>query len=80
MTVHDLSLNGMAINPGNLVLREGEQLCLCLSEQSGQCGSDHVIEATVVHLYHELIGLRFDTVGIHVLKDIHRLLRAGRNF
>lgn len=76
--VHDLSLTGMAIYPGDLALTTGDSLCICLSAAAAQCDMDHVIEATVVHRHAEYVGIRFDSVGIHVLKDIQRLLRHHR--
>jgi len=80
VSVHDLSLSGMAIHPGTLKLNAGDKLCLCLSADTGQCADEHLIEATVMHLHGDFAGICFDSVGIHVLTDIHRLLRAGRNF
>lgn len=80
VSVFDISLSGMAINPGNLVTRVGDRLCLCLSVRQDQCGREHVIEATVVHLNEGIVGVRFDSVGVHVLKDIHALLRDERTF
>jgi hypothetical protein len=80
VAVHDISLSGMAIHPGALELHGGDKLFLCLSEKVEQCTRDHVIEATVVRLYQGLAGIRFDSVGIHVLTDIQRLLRDERIF
>lgn len=80
VSVYDISLSGMAINPGNLVSEIGDKLCLCLSVTHEPCGREHVIEATVVHLHEGLVGVRFDSVGVHVLKDIHALLRDERTF
>lgn len=76
--VHDLSLTGMAIFPGSLPLNVGDALCICLSGSDNSCSMDHMIEATVVRCNHETVGIRFDTVGIHVLKDIQQLLRDSR--
>jgi c-di-GMP-binding flagellar brake protein YcgR len=78
--VCDISLSGMAIHSATLMPRVGDNLCLCFSAERQRCGQDHVIEATVVRLHQEVVGLRFDSVGIHVLKDIQRLLRNGRLF
>lgn len=80
VSVHDISLSGMAINPGPLTLHEGDKLCLCLSGGIDKCLQEHLIEATVVNLRQGLVGVRFDSVGIHILQDIHRLLRSSRNF
>lgn len=78
VAVHDLSLTGMAIYPGVLKFNLNDSLCLCLSPGNDQCSMDHVIEATVVHLYGDMVGIRFDTVGIHILKDIQQLLHKKR--
>ncbi len=79
-SVYDISLSGMAIYSDTLHPEVGDTLCLCLSEMRDQCSRDHVIEATVVHRQHDHVGIRFDSVGIHILKDIQRLLRSGRTF
>lgn len=78
--VYDISLSGMAIHSETLAPQLGDMLCLCLSEKRDQCSQDHMIEATVVRLEQGLVGIRFDSVGIHILKDIQRLLRDGRTF
>jgi len=80
VSIHDISLSGMAINPGPLTLKVDDKLRLCLSGTIEQCNQEHIIEATVVNLRQGLVGVRFDSVGIHILEDIHRLLRASRNF
>lgn len=79
-SVHDVSLSGMAISSVSIEPEVGETLCLCLSENAENCSRDHIIEATVMHRDNGILGIRFDSVGIHILKDIHRLLREGRNF
>lgn len=79
-SVYDISLSGMAIHSDTLEPAVGDTLCLCLSEMRDQCSRDHIIEATVIHQHHGHVGIRFDSVGIHILKDIQRLLRAGRTF
>lgn len=78
--IHDISLSGMAISSSTIQPQVGDQLFLCLSEIRNNCSPDHIIEATVVHRHSGIMGIRFDSVGIHILKDIHRLLREGRNF
>jgi hypothetical protein len=78
--LHDISLSGMAISSPSLVPQVGDRLSLCLADKLEPCDSDHAIEATVVRCDGELIGVQFDFVGIHVLKDIQRLLRDGRIF
>ena len=78
--VYDISLSGMAIHSESHEPQLGDTLCLCLSTQREPCSEDHIIEATVVHKHQGLVGIRFDSVGIHVLKDIQRLLRGGRTF
>lgn len=79
-SVYDISLSGMAIHSETLTPKVGDRLCLCLSEMHGSCTPDHVIEATVVHSQPDHVGIRFDSVGIHILKDIQRLLRDARCF
>jgi c-di-GMP-binding flagellar brake protein YcgR len=79
-TIRDISLSGMAIHSQTMSPQLGDTLCLCLSEHRDQCSRDHVIEATVVHLHQEYVVIRFDSVGIHILRDIQRLLRNGRVF
>jgi hypothetical protein len=79
-SVYDISLSGMAIHSDTQEPEVGDTLCLCLSERRDECSRDHVIEATVVHAHHDHVGIRFDSVGIHILKDIQRLLRDGRSF
>lgn len=79
-SVYDISLSGMAIHSESMSPQLGDTLCLCLSEQQQTCSRDHVIEATVVQLHEDIVGIRFDSVGIHILKDIQRLLREGRRF
>ncbi len=79
-SVYDISLSGMAIHSDTHKPEVGDTLCLCLSEMREGCSRDHVIEATVVHVNHDYVGIRFDCVGIHILKDIQRLLRGGRSF
>ena len=79
-SVYDISLSGMAIHSDTLQPDVGDTLCLCLSEMSDDCSRDHIIEATVIHRQHDHVGIRFNSVGIHILKDIQRLLRAGRTF
>lgn len=78
--VHDISLKGMAIQVNDLPLKVGDRLCLCLSGDKVNCGQEHVIETTVVNLHDSLAGLQFDSVGIHVLKDLQQLLRKERAF
>ena len=78
--VRDISLKGMAIEVDGLSLDVGDKLCLCLSDEKVNCGSEHVIETTVVNLHGNLAGLQFDSVGIHVLKDIQQLLHEERSF
>lgn len=78
--VHDISLKGMAIHANGLPLKVGDTMCLCLSGDKVNCGTEHVIEATVVNLHDNLAGLRFDSVGILVLKDLQQLLREERTF
>lgn len=80
VAVYDISLSGMAIHPGSRCLEEGRQLCLCLSRKQGECSPDHQIVGTVMHTNKGLVGIRFDSVGIQVLRDIQRLLRDGRIF
>lgn len=79
-SVYDISLSGMAIYSETLMPAVGDRLCLCLSEMEGECSRDHVIEATVMHSQHDYVGIRFDSVGVLILKDIQRLLRDGRSF
>jgi c-di-GMP-binding flagellar brake protein YcgR len=78
--VHDISLSGMAIVSEAHAPEVGKRLSLCLSERREQCSPDHIIEATVVRHHQGLVGIRFDSVGIHILKDIQRLLRDERKF
>ena len=79
-SVYDISLSGMAIHSDTLQPAMGDTLCLCLSEMRDQCSRDHIIEATVIHRHHGHVGIRFDSVGIHILQDIQRLLRPNRTF
>ena len=78
--IYDISLKGMSIQTSGLSLGIGDKLCFCLSREQGSCGQEHVIETTVVNLHDNLAGLQFDSVGIHVLKDIQQLLRNERSF
>ena len=79
-SVYDISLNGMAIHSDSLIPKMGEQLCLCLSPKPKKCSHDHVIEATVVHVKQGMVGIQFDSVGVHILKDIQQLLGDKRYF
>ncbi len=79
-SIHDISLSGMAISSDTAEPDVGDTLCLCLSENTRNCSRDHIIEATVMHRNNGTLGIRFDSVGVHVLKDIQRLLREGRKF
>ena len=79
-SVYDISLSGMAIYSETSMPAVGERLCLCLAEMQGDCSRDHIIDATVMHSQPDYIGIRFDSVGVHILKDIQRLLRDGRSF
>lgn len=79
-SIHDISLSGMAISSATTAPSLGDTLCLCLSENRENCSPDHIIKATVVHSHNGIIGIHFNSVGIHILKDIQRLLREGRRF
>lgn len=79
-SIQDISLSGMALSSATAEPQVGDTLCLCLSENRENCSPDHIIEATVMHRHNGIIGVCFNSVGIHVLKDIHRLLREGRRF
>lgn len=78
--VHDMSLSGMCLLTKGDELQVGDELCLCLKSTPKSCTRDHVIEATVVHRRNGKAGIRFKSVGILILKDIHQLLRNERTF
>jgi len=80
VTVHDISLSGMAFYPGTLTFNLEDKLCLCFAHQQIECSKEHVIEATVVHVNKGIVGVRFDSVGVNILKDIQRLLKDVRIF
>lgn len=79
-SVQDMSLNGMALKTTADELQIGEKMCLCLPGVMQPCSSDHVIEASVVHRRKGMAGIRFDSVGISILKDLQRLLHGERTF
>lgn len=80
VSVRDISLQGMAIQTTGLSVNIGDKLRMCLSGELLDCGLEHIIETTVVNLHDGIAGLRFDSVGIYVLKDIQQLLRGERSF
>lgn len=80
VAVHDISLSGMAIYPGTLKLQLDDTLYLCFSGPGGECSQEHIIAATVVHLRQGMVGMRFDSIGVSVLNDLHQLLRDERVF
>ena len=79
-SIHDISLSGMAISSTTAEPQVDDTLCLCLSENRDNCSPDHIIEATVMHRHGGIIGVKFNSVGVQILKDIQRLLREGRKF
>ena len=79
-SVYDISLSGMAIYSETKSPEVGDKLCLCLSGREEACSRDHVIEATVVHCHDDHVGIRFDSVGVLILKDLQRLLQGVSRF
>ena len=78
--IHDISLNGMALQSESIVPEVGASLTLCMAATGRGCEADHLIEARVMHVEGRRIGVQFNTVGVHVLQDIQRLFREARTF
>ena len=79
-SVYDISLRGMAMHSDSLTPQVDTQLFLCLSPRREQCRREHIIEATVIHSNPDVVGIRFNSVGVHILKDIQQLLSDERYF
>jgi len=80
VSVHDISLSGIAIHSVTVQLALNDKVFLCFAQQRSECTQEHVIEATVVHANNGHVGIRFDYVGINVLHDIRAILRDERIF
>ena len=78
--MRDLSLGGMAITRPQFAVAAGQLINICFVSQAEDCDASHLIEARIMRIEAEYIGVAFETVGVQCLKDIHQLLRNERFF
>ena len=71
--VHDLSLEGIAVERPPTALDTGHTVTLCFSGADA-CDLTQVILARVVHVGEDKLGLRFEMVGTDVMSILRSLL------
>jgi c-di-GMP-binding flagellar brake protein YcgR len=78
--MRDLSLGGMAITRPQFAVEPGQLINIYFVSQAQDCDASHVIEARIMRIEAECIGVAFETMGVQSLNDIHQRLRNQRFF
>ncbi len=78
--LRDLSLEGMAVVPPRFALRLGKPVWLWFGDPEVRPDPGQVIQARVVHVGAEVVGLWFQEMGIDMLEVLRELLGEAKRF
>ena len=78
--VRNLSLEGLAIAAPEIPLCEDQLVIVHFGAQPGNCSPERSIQARVIHVGAETVGLQYEQMGTEVHAVLHELLRPAKYF